>query len=323
MQSLILLGLKQLATIASGLGKKKKLFILIFHRVLDEPDFMRPGEVDKKVFTWQMQLLAKYFNVLSLADALEKLDQDQLPSRAVCITFDDGYADNYLNALPILKQHNLTATFFIATGYLNGGIMWNDKVIEAVRNTEQIELDLTDIELGKASITSEHQKYQIAQKIIQKIKHLQPKQRSQYAESIAEQAKSLPNDLMMTDKQLKSLHQSGMEIGGHTVTHPILATLNTQDAEKEIVDNKAELERLLERRIDFFAYPNGMPEQDYLKEHISIVKDAGYKAAVSTPWGVLTKQTDRYQLPRFTPWDKQGFKFMLRMILTYIGRQYA
>ncbi len=323
MQSLILLGLKQLATIASGLGKKKKLFILIFHRVLDAPDFMRPGEVDKKVFTWQMQLLAKYFNVLPLAEALDKLDKDQLPPRAVCITFDDGYADNYLNALPILKEHNLTATFFIATGYLNGGIMWNDKVIESVRNTKQIELDLTAIELGRVSITSEHQKYQVAQEIIQKIKHLQPKQRSQYAESIAEQAKNLPDDLMMTDKQLKSLHQNGMEIGGHTVTHPILATLNAQDAEKEIVDNKVELERLLERRVDFFAYPNGMPEQDYLKEHISIVKDAGYKAAVSTPWGVLTKQTDRYQLPRFTPWDKQGFKFMLRMILTYIGRRHA
>jgi len=320
MQSLILLGLKQLATVASGLGKKKKLFILIFHRVLDEPDFMRPGEVDKKVFTWQMQLLAKCFNVLPLADALEKIDKDQLPSRAVCITFDDGYADNYLNALPILKQHNLTATFFVATGYLNGGIMWNDKVIEAVRNTKQVELDLTAIELGKVSITSEYQKYQVAQKIIQKIKHLQPEQRSQYAESIAQQARSLPNDLMMTDKQLKSLHQSGMEIGGHTVTHPILATLNTQDAEKEIVDNKAELERLLETRIDFFAYPNGMPEQDYLKEHISIVKNAGYKAAVSTPWGILTKKTDRYQLPRFTPWDKQDFKFMLRMIITYLGR---
>ncbi|MCF7970314.1 MAG: polysaccharide deacetylase family protein [Methylococcaceae bacterium] len=320
MQSLILLGLKQLATIASGLGKKKKLFILIFHRVLDEPDFMRPGEVDKKIFTWQMQLLAKYFNVLPLADALDKLDQDQLPSRAVCITFDDGYADNYLNALAILKQHNLTATFFIATGYLNGGIMWNDKVIEAVRNMQQIELDLTAIELGKLSIASEHQKYQVAQQIIQKIKHLQPKQRSQYAEGIAQQSQGLPNDLMMTDNQLKSLHQSGMEIGGHTVTHPILATLNAQEVEQEIVDNKAELERLLETRIDFFAYPNGRPEQDYLKEHISIVKNAGYKAAVSTPWGVLTKQTDRYQLPRFTPWDKQEVKFMLRMILTYMGR---
>ena len=118
MKAITLYGLKQLATLASGFGKKKKLFILIYHRVLDEPDFMRPGEVDKIKFAWQMELLSKYFNVLSMSDALEKIQKNTLPPRAVCITFDDGYADNYHNALPILKNNQLTATFFISSGYL-------------------------------------------------------------------------------------------------------------------------------------------------------------------------------------------------------------
>jgi len=124
MQAFVLHVLKPFATLASGLGAQKKLSILIYHRVLDQADFMRPGEVDKQAFTWQMQLLARYFNVLSLNEALSGLQNDNLPPRAVTITFDDGYADNLHNALPILKQFGLSATFFIASGYLDGGRMW-------------------------------------------------------------------------------------------------------------------------------------------------------------------------------------------------------
>ena len=316
-QSILFKILKALATLASGMGKRKKLFILIYHRVLDEQDFMRPGEVDKAVFTWQMDLLAKYFNVLPLHDALQKMQTDTLPSRAVCITFDDGYADNYTNALPILKQFNLSATFFIANGFLNGGRMWNDTVIEAVRNFQQPELDLTAIELGRFDVSDNDQKYQVALKSIQQIKHLPPAQRDQYTTFISEQSQNLPDNLMMTTEQLKKLHQNGMEIGGHTVNHPILAKLDAQNAEQEITHNKIFLENLLDVPLRFFAYPNGKPLEDYLSEQVQIVKDAGYQAALSTQWGVADCSSDQWQLPRFTPWDKRPIKFMLRMIHRY------
>jgi len=318
MQSIILYGLKQLATLVSGLGKKKKLFILIFHRVLDEPDFMRPGEVDKHVFNWQMQLLAKYFNVLPLADALEKLDKDQLPSRAVCITFDDGYADNYHNALPILKQHNLTATFFIATGYLNGGRMWNDTIIETLRDYPEEQLDLSKIQLGNYITATKEEKAQAASHIILKIKHLNPELRAEYTDYIATFAKVLPDNLMMTDEQLIKLHQSGMEIGGHTVTHPIMAKTPKEQVQQEIGDNKQALETLLNTAIRFFAYPNGKPGQDYLAEQVQLIQDNDYQAAVSTQWGVVSKNSDLFQLPRFTPWDNVPLKFFLRMLYMYI-----
>ena len=172
--ALLLKLLEPLATLASGIGKQKKLLIMIYHRVLDEPDFMRPGEVDKEAFTWQMELLAKHFNVLPLSEALERMQNDTLPPRAVCITFDDGYADNYTNALPILKQLNLTATFFIASGFLDGGRMWNDTVIESVRNSKSALLDLTKIGLGKFDVGNEIQKYEAAIQIIQLIKYSIP-----------------------------------------------------------------------------------------------------------------------------------------------------
>ncbi|MDD5276202.1 MAG: polysaccharide deacetylase family protein [Methylovulum sp.] len=317
MQSILLTALKYLTTLASGVGKQKKLFILIYHRVLDAPDFMRPGEVDKHAFTWQVALLARYFNVLPLNEALARLQRGTLPARAVCITFDDGYADNYTNALPILKQFNLSATFFIASGFLNGGRMWNDTLIEAVRNFKLPEMDLTAIGLGRFDVSSHSKKYQAAAQIIQQIKYLPSAQRSKYSAYIAGQSDNLPDKLMMTTEQLQALHQSGMEIGGHTVTHPILAMLDNEAAWQEIIKNKVELECLLNTSLRYFAYPNGKPGQDYQPQQLKMVKDAGYEAALSTQSSVAHDATDHWQLPRFTPWDPSPLKFMLRMTFKY------
>jgi peptidoglycan/xylan/chitin deacetylase (PgdA/CDA1 family) len=315
--ALLLKLLEPLATLASGIGKQKKLLIMIYHRVLDEPDFMRPDEVDKEAFTWQMELLAKHFNVLPLSEALERMQNGTLPSRAVSITFDDGYADNYTNALPILKQFNLKATFFIASGFLDGGRMWNDTVIEAVRNSLGSLLDLSEIGLGQFKVADEVQRSQAASRIIRQIKYLPLNERDQYIAYIASQSQNLPDDLMMTREQLKKLHQSGMEVGGHTVNHPILAKLDDQAAEKEIKENKIYLENLLQTSINIFAYPNGKPNVDYVQHQVELVKRVGYLAAVSTLWGVAVHSNDQWQLSRFTPWDNNVLRFACRIILFY------
>lgn len=322
-QEILLKLLQPLATIASGVGKRKKLFILIYHRVLDEPDFMRPGEVDKIAFTWQMRLLSKYFNVLPLHEAFDRLQSDTLPPRAVTITFDDGYADNYTNALPILQQFGLTATFFIANGFLDGGRMWNDTVIEAVRNYDAPELDLTPIGLERFEVSDAAKKCQVAGQILKRIKHLQPEQRDHHTAHIAAQSKNLPNNLMMTTEQLILLHRSGVEIGGHTVNHPILAKLDEAPARREISDNKAFLEKLLNVELRFFAYPNGKPVEDYLPSQVSLVRELGYDAAVSTCWGVANCCSDQWQLPRFTPWDLTPPMFMSRMIQKYFEARFS
>lgn len=316
-QTLLLNLLQPLATLASGIGKRKKLLIMIYHRVLDEPDYMRPGEVDKEAFTWQMQLVAKYFNVLPLAEALERMQNDTLPPRAVCITFDDGYADNYTNALPILQQYGLTATFFIASGFLDGGRMWNDTVIEVLRNTKDAELDLSEIDLGKFDISDDYKKSRAASEIIQSIKHLSFDLRKKYVDRIALFSKNIPEDLMMTSEQIKDLEQAGMTIGGHTVSHPIMSKIDIDTAKSEVAENKKYLEQLTKKTIEVFAYPNGKPGIDYQQNHVDLVRKNNFLAAVSTQWGVATKSSDYWQLPRFTPWDKTPIKFMLRICKLY------
>jgi peptidoglycan/xylan/chitin deacetylase (PgdA/CDA1 family) len=320
METILLKILQLFCTLASGIGKQKKLFILIYHRVLDEPDDMRPWEIDKETFSWQMGLIAKYFNVMAFGEAIERMNNDALPPRAMCITFDDGYADNYTNALPILLKNKLSAIFFIASGYLNGGRMWNDSVIESLRTMQANKLDLTEIGLDTYDINSPQKKASVAITIIQKLKHLESNIRSQYSDYIVSLVnKKLPDNLMLSSQQLIKLHASGMEIGGHTVTHPILATLKLDAVKREVCDNKITLEKMLNTKLRYFAYPNGKPEQDYSIDQIQIIKNCGYEAAVSTIPGVSTAQTDLWQLARFTPWDKHPIKFMLRIVIKYLN----
>jgi hypothetical protein len=120
-----------------GAGADAKLSILIYHRVLPVPDPLFPTETTVESFDAQLGLLKSLFNVLPLPEAVARLKAGTLPARAASITFDDGYADNFTRALPILQKHGLHATFFIATAYLDGGRMFNDTVIESIRQCTQ------------------------------------------------------------------------------------------------------------------------------------------------------------------------------------------
>ena len=85
----------------------------------------------------------------------------------------------------------------------------------------------------------------------------------------------------------------------------------------EVVESKNYLEDLLGTEVKYFAYPNGRPGIDYRMEHRDIVEIAGFEAAVSTNWGVASSLSDKWQLPRFTPWDNTPLRFMIRLLLNY------
>ena len=297
------------------------LSVLIYHSVVPEPDCMRPGVPTAEVFRWQMQLLKHHFNVLPLSQAVYLLRDGCLPPRAACVTFDDGYADNLTVAAPIMQELDIPATFFIATGYLDGGRMWNDTIIEALRLYPRQELDLTPMELPRYQLVSFEGRREAAYDIINRIKYLDQDRRNDITLTVGRMAENLPSDLMLTRNQLRELRQIGMEIGGHTVSHPILARLPGNQARAEIAEGKAELEHILNEPIQLFAYPNGRLGSDYDSNHTRIVRDAGFEAAVSTNHGVSIRTTDPFQLPRFTPWDKTVARFLLRMILNARHRE--
>lgn len=310
-----MIGARLLGTLLSPAGKGARLSILIYHRVLPVSDPLFPQEVDALRFEEQMRIVSTHFNVLPLDEAVTRLQGGTLPARAACITFDDGYADNAEIALPILKRCGLCAAFFIATDYLDGGRMWNDDVIEAVRGAADVVLDLSSLKLGQLPLGDVVEKRVAILAIITSIKYLPEQERAEKAARIAEIAKAaMPTHLMMTTPQVRALHDAGMLIGGHTGSHPILARLQLDDAEQEIRRGKETLENIIGEQVKIFAYPNGKPHEDYKSEHADMVRKLGFQAAVSTALGVGTCHTDPFQLPRFTPWDYSSNRFLLRLL---------
>lgn len=296
---------RMVGSFLSPAGEKARLSILIYHRVLSEQDSLHSYEVTKESFDAQMAHLKAVFNVLPLREAVERLKNGTLPARAACITFDDGYADNFTTALPILQKHGLSATFFIATGYLDGGRMFNDTVVEAIRRSTASRLDLTSLGLGHFDLSCREARVRAIGTILSAIKYLPVDERDALADRIARLATSeaLPGNLMMTTAQLRQMHQAGMEIGGHTVRHPILSGLDAACARQEITGCKRFLEETLGAPVSLFAYPNGKPGRDYLQEHARLVGESGFLAAVSTRAGCTSHAGDLMQLSRYTPWQ--------------------
>lgn len=300
--------------ILSPAGVHARLTVLIFHRVLAEADPLFPGEVDATRFETQMRWIKNWFNVLPLDEAVERLRTSSLPARAASITFDDGYADNCTVALPILRRVGLSATFFIATGYLDGGRMWNDTVIDVVRQAKGPELDLLPLNLGRYSVSTLDDRRRSLGELLGKLKYLESEQRERLVNVIATIANfKLPDDLMLTTNQVRALADAGMTIGAHTVSHPILSRVSEQDGRTEIIQGKQQLEAIIGSEVTLFAYPNGKPGTDYTAIHTRFAREAGFSAAVSTSWGVATKTADIFQIPRFTPWDRSGWRYALRL----------
>lgn len=305
---------------ASPAGPKARLSVLILHRVLPVPDPLFPDEMYAARFDELCGWLSAWFNVLPLDLAVQHMQAGKLPARAACITFDDGYADNLHVALPILQRHGLTATFFIATGFLDGGRMWNDTIIETVRACQAPMLALSALGFGCHALNTVAAQQAAIGSLIGHIKYRPVAERISLTEDIARLANvQLPQKLMMTSAQVKAMHQAGMQIGAHTVSHPILANLPDDQARVEIGDSKRFLEQLLGERISVFAYPNGKPGEDYSPQSVEIVSSLGFDAAVSTRWGASRMGDDPLQIRRFTPWDKRRWRFGMRLLSNLRG----
>lgn len=314
--------MKPLFSLLSPAGARARLNVLIFHRVLPQVDPLFPDEVDAARFDELLRWVRSWFNVLPLDEAARRLQEGSLPARAAALSFDDGYADNHDVALPLLKKHGLPCSFFVATGFLDGGRMWNDTLIEAVRRTALPTLDLRGLQdvrgedLGQHALGDTAGRRAALGQLIERVKYLPPKPRLACVNAIAARAEvNPPDDLMMSSEQVRALHRAGMQIGAHTVSHPILAKLDANQATDEIGRSRDVLQSLLGEKVGMFAYPNGKPGTDYLPDvHPAIVRELGFDAAVSTRWAAARRGDDVFQIPRFTPWDRGRTKFGLRLL---------
>lgn len=294
----------------------RRLSVLIYHRLLAEPDPMRPGFLLAQQFEQHLMWLAQVANVMPLPEAVEALYAGRLPPRAVAITFDDGYREDYQIARPLLQRCGMSATFFVTTAFLEQGALWTDLITEAVRVWPSSVLPASLTQLNDLNLTTSLERTQAAWAVCRQVKYWPSAQRQQLALSLWQAAGSPKTQLMMSPEQIRSLSKT-MDVGGHTHSHPILTSLSPADAALEIQRNRDILSSLIDKPLLSFAYPNGAWQRDFNQQHCQLVQQAGYKLAVSTNWGVNSIQHDPFKLVRFTPWDKSRWRFQLRLLLNY------
>jgi peptidoglycan/xylan/chitin deacetylase (PgdA/CDA1 family) len=293
---------------------KGRLSVFLFHKIPLLPVPLVPEDMELVRFEHMLDDVLSAFHILPLDIAVDLLQKNKLPPRSACITFDDGYPDWLLGAVPALLKRNMHATFFITTGQFSGKPLWHERVQAAIKSVSKPTIDLSHLALKNIRVRTHSQRQSAVRLLDQELKYLTVLRREQLINELEIQCGS--NSLsvpVMTIEALRDLHARGFAIGAHTTNHPILTYCSSQEVAIEIGAVREELEYVIKGTIKGFAYPNGRPHADFSSLHVSAVKKAGYKYAVTTHWGAANSITSPFQIPRFTPWSPRTFRALYQI----------
>lgn len=277
--------------------------VLLYHRVTtltSDPEILA---VSPDNFRAQMQYLKDNFPVVRFEE-----DWSKVSKPAVAITFDDGYADNALEALPIIEEVGVPATFFVSTGTIGtrSEFWWHElEHIILEKLTLSPNFTLEDSRFGRTWPTStDRERRELYNGIVRLMNVVTTAHRDNWLMQLHRWAgiETTPADIhrSMTVEELRQLAESScVTIGAHTVTHTRLSSL-TEDAQREeMATSKQQLETWLGREITVFSYPFGR-RAEYTKESIALCREVGFvKAAANFNFpGQAHRWTDPYQIPR-------------------------
>lgn len=312
--------------------------ILLYHRVAEVSTDPFRLCVTPHHFAEHLAVLKEHYCPMSLQQMVRTIQADKHPNRSVAVTFDDGYADNLLNAKPLLECYDVPATVFVTTGHLEQKReFWWDELDRLLLQPGKLPscLDLNingktyHWELGEASdySTANYQCDRAWNWYVQEQADPGPRQRLYRAlyqllyplsldhrQTLLDQLVTwagVPCEGRLTYRSLSpaevgSVGQGGLiEVGAHTVNHPFLSTLSAEAQWQEIQQSKVALETLIEQPVHGFAYPHG----NYSQQTMDLVKEAGFTYACATIEGRVGRKAHGFQMPRVVVEDCDGETF--------------
>jgi peptidoglycan/xylan/chitin deacetylase (PgdA/CDA1 family) len=266
----------------------------MYHRVLPYAEGINyPLQnlvVSTEAFRHQVAWLARYCKVITVAEAVNRLNTRQpVDNRPiVCLTFDDGYADNSIHAAPVLAEHRCMATFFVTSGFVAGRPLWFDVVGRVWQQKGPSAL----------SIAAEHK--DVPSSLDGQLGWLKKQSNDCRERVVARLLEANPEvaidgqDVAMTPEQLAELAKTGHEIAAHTVTHPILPRCDDARLVKELIEPRETIQQWTGKPVVGFSYPNG----DFDQRVETAVAKNGYIYACTTRRGANDTLTLHYQLRR-------------------------
>ena len=251
-------------------GRKR---ILLFHRVIDGINDIWNIAIPVKLFEKQIKYIKENYNTVRFEDMVLSSDTEEM-----AITFDDGYADNYLNAFPILEKYNVPATIFISTGNIDSkNEYWWDLIERFVYSSKLKSVTLWDQEY---SLSTDFGKKELCEKIREKLLAMQCMERNRCLSHICDIFGDVggnreENRTMSSEEILLMSDSDIITIGAHTVSHTRLLALSKEDQAEEMIESKKRLEGIIDHKILSFSFPFGRAD-DYDKESISIARNVGF-----------------------------------------------
>jgi peptidoglycan/xylan/chitin deacetylase (PgdA/CDA1 family) len=290
--------------------------VLTYHRVNDDGDPFSPA-VPTRVFERHMAYVARTCVVLTIEELVERMGQGRVPRNALAITFDDGYRDTLTHAAPVLARHGLPATVFLATGFIGTAeVPWVERLARAFKLTRSSTLTLPSGERLDCG-SDEAGRVAALARATAELKKLADEDLRRHVDqmlgTLVVTDQKCFKDLMLTWDDVHALMGLGFTIGAHTVNHPILSRVSAERAWAEIVGSRTMIESACGLSPRAFAYPNGRPE-DYTDRVIRSVREAGFTCAVTTRFGVNTRNTSPWELHRGGPWERDLPTFALKLL---------
>ncbi|MEW6127514.1 MAG: polysaccharide deacetylase family protein [Acidobacteriota bacterium] len=270
------------------LFNRNRALILMYHRfsARDTHD-----TISANAFRQHLEYLTAHYRVVALSQIGEFLNQrDPFPPGLAAITIDDGYRDAYDIALPLLQRFNVPATLFVVTDFIDHKRwLWTDilkfllprttrRFVELALNHQQLRIELSDT---PAKIRAATCLNAFLKTLPNNLKD------SLLADLIIKLGVALPSEPTaefqpLSWDKVRELDNAGVEIGSHTVTHPILTNIDQPQLQFELRQSKTVLEEKLNRTVELFCYPNG----NYDKQVLAETAKAGYRQAVTTDEGL-------------------------------------
>src|SRR2546422_766235 len=287
------------ALIARWLPRRRPV-ILCAHRVVSEEDPFFPG-IRYERFAAEVAYLARHHRVLPLDEIIEAtLNGRPLPRGAVAITFDDGFADNFHLAYPILQRYRVPATIFLVVESIETGrVPWPERVAYLLQRTQRTRLEISLPEPRVFSLRSQAERLEALTTLQTLLKTCGTEVRRRAVQELEESLSVEPDQgMMLTWEQCQRMAQTGIGFGSHTLTHPILAQSEPAEVKREIAMSKALIEGQLGRRVRYFAYP----DDNVCRAALDAVEAAGFEAAFAGARHVGQTPVDRLTIGRH-PWD--------------------
>jgi len=292
--------------------------VLMYHSVMDDPataELVLGGIVHStEIFRAQVEIVARDFHPVSIEDVyLFLMGERTLPERAVAITFDDGYADNYEAANQILTPLGVPAAFYVTVDSIdNRRLPWPARLRYPFLTSKKESWSETEGKTpGKTSVGkiwrlgAEPERNRAFEHAAELACQLSGDRQDEYVVSIEKELDSTivhsSTRFMMTWSELRTLAGTGHIVGSHTLTHPNLAHIPDDQMRTELRGAKHRLEQELSASVIHFSYPCPALQPHWTDRTVTATREIGYETAVTTTRGLVRRSDDPLTLRRVRP----------------------